>query len=237
MSSDCRSFSKRAKTKCTTQKIVCLASSRKKSGRCIVGKEIVPSGHGGWIRPVSGRPDGEISEDERRFEDGKYPQVLDVVTIPMKQPQPHHYQQENHLIDDGYYWVKLKKSIDWGELHNIADNVANELWVNGYSDSNDRMPEGVANDLKSSLLLVSPDTLRVSSDFEFGKRKVRVAFFLNGHKYKLAVTDPKIESIYLAKKIGDYEIDASKVYMCISIGEPFNGYCYKLVASIIFNNR
>ncbi len=223
-----------------TKTIVCLANSRKISGRCIAGKEIIDIGYGEWIRPVSGRPTGEISEYERRFENGEHPQTLDVITIPLIKHFPHHYQQENHLIDDGYYWKK-ERTVEWDELGSIADRAPNEIWVNGhssYNGINDRIPENIAISLKSSLLLVQPDTLAISvnsegAELEDRKRKVRAIFSLNGHQYKLAVTDPKIESIYLKKEDGRYSIDASKVYMCVSIGEPYNDYCYKLVASIL----
>ena len=63
--------------------IVCLANSRKLSGRCIAGKELVNSGYGSWIRPVSHRPTEEISEEERRFENGDDPQILDRISIQL----------------------------------------------------------------------------------------------------------------------------------------------------------
>jgi len=223
-----------------SKKIVCLANSRKISGRCIAGKEVLDGNYGEWIRPISKRPTGEISEYERRFEDGEHPQVLDIVTIPMIKHQPHNYQQENHLIDDGYYWEK-EGAITWGELSNLVDNVTDELWMNGnssYNGINDRIPEHEANNLENSLLLIQPDTLIISvgvegAKFGDGKRKVRALFSLNNHQYKLAVTDPRTELHFLKKEDGRYEIDARKVYMCISIGEPYNDYCYKLVASVI----
>jgi len=86
-----------------TKTIVCLANSRKPpSGRCIAGKEILESGYGGWIRPVSARPSAEVSEEERRYKDGRDPRVLDIIVVPMIAPAPSLHQTENHIIDGGY---------------------------------------------------------------------------------------------------------------------------------------
>ena len=63
------------------KKIICLANSRKMSGRCIAGKEVLNGHYSQWIRPVSHRDTGEISEEEQRFEDGDSPQVLDIISI------------------------------------------------------------------------------------------------------------------------------------------------------------
>ena len=53
-----------------------------------------------------------------------------------------------------------------------------------------------------------------------------------GHNvYILWVTDPRVERRYLARQDGFYKLSES--YLTISLGEPFNEYCYKLVAAII----
>ena len=88
------------------KKIICLANSKKMSGRCIVGKEMVNGRYGQWIRPVSDRKEGEISEEEQMFADGSYPQILDIISIKLLQPLVHKYQTENHLIDNKVHWRK-----------------------------------------------------------------------------------------------------------------------------------
>ena len=48
------------------------------------------------------------------------------------------------------------------------------------------------------------------------------------------MTDPILEEGYFDKYIGDYPIAEKDVYLCVSIGEPYEGYCYKLVAGVIY---
>jgi hypothetical protein len=45
------------------------------------------------------------------------------------------------------------------------------------------------------------------------------------------VTDPIVERQYLAQPDGDHAV--GEAYLTISIGEPYQDYCYKLVATVI----
>ena len=49
------------------------------------------------------------------------------------------------------------------------------------------------------------------------------------------MTDPVYERAYLAKPDGDYPIGVS--ILTISLGEPLNDACYKLVAAILERDR
>jgi hypothetical protein len=76
--------------------------------------------------------------------------------------------------------------------------------------------------IDQSLYLVQTDNLNLFTNDE-GKR--RASFNYNGYQYDLAVTDPKFDEILREQ----CEVNG---ILCISLGEEYQGYCYKLVATI-----
>lgn len=219
------------------KRIVCLANSRKLQGRCIAGCERGEGGSSVWIRPVSDREHEEVSEYERQYEDGSDPVVMDIIDVPLKGPHPKGYQQENWLIDADAYWVKVG-TLSWDDLEAYAVTDGT-LWINGhhtFHGVNDVIPVDVAVTVQSSLKLIHVGgvDLHVFKPGEaFGnlKRRVQGQFTFAGNTYALWVTDPNIEREYLAREDGFYSLGES--YLTISLGEPYNGNCYKLVAAVI----
>lgn len=220
------------------EQIVCLANSRKHSGRCIAGKEVLPNGYGVWIRPVSARPSAEVSEEERRFENGEDPRVLDIIDVPLIAAVPILHQTENHIIAPDCYWAK-KGRPPWDEVKNLID-TPDSLWSNGdstYYGVNDRVTVEQAATMTYSLLLIEPENPKISvqtEGAEFGnpRRRVRANFTYQGVQYHLIVTDPVAERAFLAKPDGRYPLITT--YLCVSLGEAHtDGYCYKLVAAVI----
>lgn len=57
---------------------------------------------------MSARDSAEINLDERQYENGQEPQILDVVAIPMIGAVPRVHQQENHMIDADSYLEKRR---------------------------------------------------------------------------------------------------------------------------------
>jgi hypothetical protein len=220
------------------KRIVCLANSRKPDGRCIAGVELTDQGRRrGWIRPVSARPNQAVSEDERQYSDGSDPTVLDIVDVPLLRHTPHTFQQENWLLDPEYYWQQAGR-VSWGELPGLLDPVG-PLWINGHSTyhgTSDRVPEDIAEQLSSSLVLIRVPAARLrvfapGADFGNYKRRVQAQFEHAGERYRLRVTDPVYERRYLAEQDGFY--DLGDCFLTVSLGEPWEGAAYKLVAAII----
>ena len=178
-----------------------------------------------------------MSEWERQYEDGSDPRVLDVIDIPLLEWKPGTYQQENWLLDPEYYWVRAG-SLTWTELDAFVSPVG-PLWVNGHSTSNgsnDRVPTALADDLKSSLVLLRAPSVELAvfapgEAFGNRKRRVQAHFHHGGDDYRLWVTDPVYEREYLARPDGQYQL--GECFLTVSLGEPYKGSCYKLVAAII----
>ena len=220
-----------------TKRIVCLANSRKPRGRCIAGRELVDDHPEAWIRPVSARRHQAVSEDERRYQDGSDPMLLDIMDVPLLEHRPKDYQQENWLLDPDIYWEKVDKC-SWEGLDQFSE-AGGTLWQNGsstYNGANDQIPLQLAAEETSSLKLIYVDEvgLRVfapSLAFGDSKRKVQARFHFSGNDYALLVTDPNIEGHYIEQGNGSY--DLAECYLTISLGEPFKGHCYKLVAAVM----
>jgi hypothetical protein len=221
-----------------TKRIVCLANSRKRGGRCVAGKELAEGKNAGWIRPVSSLGSHELMGMHRRFVDGREANILDVVEVALIGPQPTACQTENWLIDSGRPWQRVGR-IGWDELAGLVDPVG-PLWVDGYGTKmglSDRIPAQVADGLKNSLRLIHVSKLKLivsqpGLDFGNSKKRLQAAFSYAGRHYRIGVTDSDYECDFLARDNGEYHLDES--YLTTSIAEPHtDGFCYKLVAAII----
>ncbi len=94
--------------------------------------------------------------------------------------------------------------------------------------------------LQGSLRLIRAEsmTLRVFKPHEaFGdsRRRVQAQFKFGKDSYVLWVTDPRIEHSYLAREDGRYPLPGA--YLTISLGEPYEGRVYKLVATILVQSE
>lgn len=217
-----------------TKRLLCLAASRKHNGYCIAGKDIETAE---WVRPISARPGHEISYFERTYEQGGLASVLDVVEVSLVAPQPAEFQTENHLNNQAVRWRKVGGR-DYGDAAALVE-PEQPLWIDGpssYNGLHDQVPEDQAAELQDSLRLIKVPTLGLLVHSEGGvfapaKRVVRARFAFAGNTYWLKVTDPAVEQELKQNADGEYSFN--EAIMCVSLGETFNGYAYKLVASVI----
>jgi hypothetical protein len=213
--------------------ILILASSRKPGGICLAGKRLDGAQRGGWVRPVweSTGIGWNTSVLDRKA--GRIPVVGDVFSIPLSVSQPWEYQSENWQVGEGA-WRYTGHPSNRALLPLADDDVS--LWKNSWcscSGFNDRVPLAMAlRDGEGSLRLIRPDNLKFVAELNNGRRKLRAHFFYRSTMYRLCVTDA------LACERGYSRLDAghngaADALLCISLGQPWDAFCYKLVAGVI----
>ena len=186
---------------------------------------------------MSAREGQEVSEYERQYEDGSDPKILDIVRVPVLEPRPNRWQTENWLLDPESYWTREGR-YSWFDLPALVDPVT-PLWIDGSSTHhgrNDRIPDEAMASVSGSLRLIHVERLalavfRPGEAFGNQKRRVQGRFSHADKDYALWVTDPTYERAYLSKLDGTYEI--RDCYATVSLGEPYQGACYKLIAAIM----
>ena len=213
--------------------VICLANSRKHAGRCIAGKRV---SNGSWIRPIGSGQGHEITEVDRRYQNGESAQVFDVIAIPCVEPRPMGFQTENVLIDTNFYW-DLTRRATWDEVSKLATDT--DLWVNGdgaYNCQNNRIPEAKIDKNQGSLRLIRAARVTLKGgpkapEFNNNKYIVRASFQFQSAIYTMDVTDPALERACMQRGPGEYQLGPSVI--CVSLSELHQGYTYKLVASIL----
>ena len=215
--------------------MVCLANSRKRQGKCVAGLRVDGEG---WVRPVAPTPEGALFPAHYRLQDGTEPQPLDVIRVGCTRHAPRPHQPENWVID-GTPWMLVSRP-----LPAAARPVLQGAVVSGpalFGNVFDRVPDHFrAAPAQSSLALVAPERLswqiRLTQNFT---RQTRALFTLGGVHYNLSLTDPVWERKLHHLAEGDHALAAAgitasdNVLLTISLSEPFNGDCYKLVAAVI----
>ncbi|MCR4317747.1 MAG: hypothetical protein NUW37_15505 [Planctomycetes bacterium] len=176
-----------------------------------------------------------MSEEERRYEDGTDPRLLDKVSIALIKHSPIKHQKENHVFDKSFYWTRHGR-LGFSDLKNWFD-TPNSLWSTGessYSGLNNRVKVGSECGISLYLVFVKQLSLIVGQKapkYPDSKRAVRGEFLYRKVKYGLDVTDPIIERRFLSQADGRYDI--VNAALCVSLGDPYDGYYYKLIAAVI----
>ena len=218
------------------ERMVVLANSRKSGGWCIAGRAIdAASKPGCWLRPVVSQVADGLPHARTCCVDGAPAKVLDLIDVELERPVPHAHQRENRLLGKGP-WKRCGRAY-WNTLAGLAGSMNDRLWTDGFSSRcghNDQVPVALLDQMRGSLQFIRTASLRLYfAPNALGQRKLRGAFSHAGRAYTLPVTDP----VAWAALNGSEQLTLSDTYLCISLGVPFNGYAYKLVASVITEHR
>lgn len=215
--------------------LVCLANSRKMGGRCVAG--LTPSGQ--WVRPVSADPEGTLYRHHYVLSSGREASVLDVIRVPLGEHVPEPHQPENWRVENRQ-WDHLGVLSGDRALQFLGDHAEPGPEIFGNRLDRVSWDHLVEHPAPASLELVEPRDLRwhITTSMR-GNRQTRALFSLAGADYDLPITDPLWEAALRGLPEGLHPMTAGgisedqAVFLTISLGEPFQGSCFKLVAAII----
>lgn len=234
--------------------IVILANSIKKGHRCVAGKEISwdeKGWHvGDWIRPI-GKPEdeGAVPMQEMRFKDGKYPEVLDIVEVPLIGPANDPNHPEDWVIDLDYYWKRVR-GFPSAEL-SILEDEDPQIWREARQLRKVSGGFVSAMNKPASLYFISPPKGWQAIVFrktiwsqgvptERTKVHYLLRFSFDGKTHEFDITDPSFVSNFghLAKAPEHGELvipipHSEEYFCCLSLTPAYMGYHYKILAALI----
>jgi hypothetical protein len=226
-----------------SKRILCLANSRKPSGRCIAGIEIAHDGQPlGWIRPISSHGQDAVHDYERQYPDGSEPRLLDIINMPLLKPAPDGCQSENWLLDTSGRWQRTGLA----DMNLLSRCICKQkaIWANGHSTTrgeNDEIPSEEADALTNSLMLIQVPWLGVTV-YEGPKGLCARGWFPYGESmYGLRITDPVFEQMVFNHGLRNRKF--GNAYVTVSLTMPMRKdygsgqqYRYKVIAAIIAND-
>lgn len=229
-----------------SQHLLVLANSTKNSGLCIAGRQIFKRDGkcylGRWIRPVSPHGDGELTPEEVRLNRGQQPQIFDIVEVPLAGHQQDIRQPENWRIRARRPWRLADPSFRHPPLELLLERPT-DLWCQP-GERCDRVSAGYlsAHPPLQSLYLVVVENLQAKfgwSEYDgFYRERYRAHFSYGGIEYELNITDPRFIKQHKDKlpRAGDRARTwplGKETAVCLSLAREFNGYHYKIVATIL----
>ena len=213
---------------------ICLANSYKHGGRCIAGIEVVPQSDGSlvvvrhddgrprWIRPVSMSANGEIPN--HLAESFK---VFSLVKLTEVEPCPDkaHTEDVHCTRMEICPFELLPTKVFLNQLLDTQHQAV--FYYRGKA-----IPATIIDRLDYSLMLIRPENACAYCDEERENSKYRIKFTYFGSNYDFPITDPVFLEQF--KKSPDKYADLKEVYLVLSLGMEFEGFHFKLAATVVF---
>jgi hypothetical protein len=217
--------------------LICLANSYKWHSRCLAGLRV---DGGGWVRPVSDREHGELQYSQYRLPDHSEPHLFDVIRVGLSHRQPTPHQPENWLVDNSA-WALLERPASVDHVHVVSAAVLRGSLLFGNTGRSVPQAQFHSRPARESLALVQPTDIRWHTEFNtYELRNMpRVFFRLGDVPYDLPLTDPAYAGPLQRRDEGDYRSsdlgipEDATILFTVSLGDPLDGICYKLVAAVV----
>ena len=207
---------------------VCLANSKKESGRCIAGielqnnnKPLLVNGKPKWLRPVYKTEHGEVPTNLV-----SHIKLLDIVEIEITDEVPNGFQFENVHFDTKSISIIGKFPID--DINRLCNNPLDYIFGN----KGKAVSESEINFVNHSLILIKVNEYEVFEKTYPDNlvKQIRVKFSYNIHQYDFPITDLTFCSEF---RSNNNIFTKTPIYLTLSLAANHNGWHSKLVAGIV----
>lgn len=210
---------------------LCLANSKKYSGRCIAGIELektsqdkfIPLPHPErpkWIRPVSPGEHGSVDEKEV-----SHISLLDIVEIDVLKEIAAGYQAENVFFKKGSIQKIRPAEIKPAQLSKLTEPTELLFGNNDRSVSEEKIAA-----VNHSLTLIKAEKPELYIRPFLEKKHLRMKFSFSGTAYDFPVTDIHFREEY--QKNNQLLEGKENVFVTVSLGILHEGWHYKLAAGV-----
>jgi hypothetical protein len=203
------------------KKMCVLTKSLKDREYCVAGIDIDTKK---WIRLVSSKSGDAIPKEV--MDDEKNPiNILDIVSVELKEYVPHGPQTENWLLDDKEEMYKLNK-ITLYKMQQIVP-MDNDEYI--FFSEKAELEKDEISKIKNSLIMIKIQNLKLDTSLKGdGRNHHKASFKYNCRDYTLSLTDPEYRN---------EELDGIVIRNAIAIisipAIPYeNGLYYKFIAKI-----
>jgi hypothetical protein len=191
-----------------------------------------------WIRPVSHDDNGTLHPQHYLLDDSSEAAVLDVLQIEVTTANRKPHQPENWLLGPAK-WRRLRQLSGGPAIDLLRDQLTRGPVLLGNRLDRIEYQKLAADCPEVSLAIIEPHELRWRIKTWPERRTTRAVFSLRGNKYDLGITDPAWLARLRDLPDGEHPrvsaaVDPSaRVFLTVSLSEPLDGYCFKLVAAVI----
>ena len=215
--------------------LIIVSISRQQGGRSIAGLRV--NGNG-WVRLVAPHHHGALYPHHTVLQGRTQPRLLDRILVDADWPDHHPEQPENRLIE-GTPWQLRERPANLEALRAIPPAMERTAELLGNAET--RLRASRVRELPGpSLALFAPRHLRLSvwEDHDLGKQRVRAHFWWSGREWRLPLQDDCYRWRLYRNPEGEYPVETfglrpdRPLYAVVSLGLPFNGWCYKSIVSL-----
>ncbi|MFN0101257.1 MAG: dual OB domain-containing protein [Bryobacteraceae bacterium] len=217
--------------------LLIVSVSRQADGRSIIGHGAASPGNYGFVRLVAPTPGGVLYPERHRIQNVVEPRPFDLIRVEAPWADSRPAQPENRIVDDTA-WELLERPASREHMDRLERSAVSGGLLFGTPG---RSVRAGGSEPAASILYVDPRDTEAVCDWDGAREKFRARLcFTSGRTaYNLPLTDAHFSQVLRGMGEGVYRLDQlgcrapHGLRLLVTLGEPFHGWRYKMVSSIL----